>query len=222
MSKFLSVLSVTVCVLLLMSIAVSAKSIVVLSFDLQIDTLYQMTVKKDSVPVMTVVPIEQGNVVVNDTVSVDSLKHKLTYAERRKIRAEEFEMEIDSMVQSLTFSFYPTTMQAEPEGEMRMIYADYYYLLVSPMALEVHLPVERALSQYISVLNFDNEGIQDLKPEKYGSRWTLSFTAEYYDEQYRFDFTISVVTGEVLLVLQSPSYSMRYIGQLIHKKRGER
>lgn len=218
MKKVLCALSVTVG-LSLMIMAASAHRIVADSDGFQVDTLQQISIAKDSVPVTTIVPVQRGDVVVNDTVRVDSVKQHLSRTERRRLRAEEFAWRIDSLVESRTFSFYPTTMQAMPEGEMRMVYAEYYYLLVSPMALEVHLPVERGLSQYISVLNFDNEGVADLRPEKYGSRWTLSFTARYYDEEYHFDFIISTITGEVVLTLQSPNYSMRYIGQIIERKR---
>jgi hypothetical protein len=203
----------------LMIVVASARCVVAYGDGFQVDTLQQISIVKDSVPVTTVVPVERGDVVVNDTVRVDSVKQHLSRAERRRLRAEEFAWRIDSLVESRTFSFYPTTMQAVPEGEMRMVYAEYYYLLVSPMALEVHLPVERGLSQYISVLNFDNEGVAGLRPEKYGSRWTLSFAARYYDEEYHFDFIISTITGEVVLTLQSPNYSMRYIGQIIERKR---
>lgn len=221
MKKVLCALSVTVG-LSLMIMTASARRIVADSVGFQVDTLQQISVAKDSVPVTTIVPVQRGDDVVNDTVRVDSVKQRLSRTERRRLRAEEFAWRIDSLVESRTFSFYPTTMQAMPEGEMRMVYAEYYYLLVSPMALEVHLPVERGLSQYISVLNFDNEGVEDLRPEKYGSRWTLSFTARYYDEEYHFDFIISTITGEVVLTLQSPNYSMRYIGQIITRKRAYR
>lgn len=221
MKKVLCALSVTVG-LSLMIMAASAHRLVADSDGFQADTLQQISVAKDSVPVTTIVPAQRGDVVVNDTVRVDSVKQHLSRTERRRLRAEEFAWRIDSLVESRTFSFYPTTMQAMPEGEMRMVYAEYYYLLVSPMALEVHLPVERGLSQYISVLNFDNEGVVDLRPEKYGSRWTLSFTARYYDEEYHFDFIISTITGEVVLTLQSPNYSMRYIGQIIERKKAHR
>lgn len=203
----------------LMIVVASARCVVAYGDGFQVDTLQQISIVKDSVPVTTIVPVQRGDVVVNDTVRVDSVKQHLSRTERRRLRAEEFAWRIDSLVESRTFSFYPTTMQAVPDGEMRMVYADYYYLLVSPMALEVHLPVERGLSQYISVLNFDNEGVADLRPEKYGSRWTLSFAARYYDEEYHFDFIISTITGEVVLTLQSPNYSMRYIGQIIERKK---
>jgi hypothetical protein len=203
----------------LMIVVASARCVVAYGDGFQVDTLQQISIVKDSVPVTTIVPVERGDVVVNDTVRVDSITQHLSRTERRRLRAEEFAWRIDSLVESRTFSFYPTTMQAVPEGEMRMVYAEYYYLLVSPMALEVHLPVERGLSQYISVLNFDNEGDAGLRPEKYGSRWTLSFAARYYDEEYHFDFIISTITGEVVLTLQSPNYSMRYIGQIIERKK---
>lgn len=218
MKKYLCALLVTFG-LLLAIINASAHRIEIYNVGFQVDTLQQLSVMKDSVPVTTIVPVQRDDVVVNDTVRVDSVKRHLTRSERRRLRAEEFAWRIDSLVESRTFSFYPTTMQAVPEGEMRMVYADYYYLLVSPMALEVHLPVERGLSQFISVLSFDNDGVADLKPEKYGSRWTLSFAAKYYDEEYHFDFIISTITGEVVLMLQSPDYSMRYIGQIIERKK---
>lgn len=215
MRRYLRALSAAAALSLIMIMAVSASHMVVQSAVTQSDTLYEATILRDSVPVTTVVPVQRGDVVVNDTVSADSLKHHLTHAERRALRAKEFAAKVDSLVESLTFSFRPTTMQAMPNGELRMVYADYYYLLVSPMALEVHLPLERVLSQIISVLNFDNDGVEGLKPEKYGTRWMLSFTAEYYGEAYEFGFTISTLTGEVLLTLQSPNYSMRYVGEIL-------
>lgn len=184
----------------------------------QIDTLQQMSIVKDSVPTATIIPVQRGDVFVNDTVNIDTIKHHLTHAERRALRAKEFAERVDSLVESLTFCFRPTTMQAMPEGELRLIYADFYYLLVSPMVLEVHLPMERLLSQYINVLNFSKDDVAELKPEKYGTRWTLSFAAEYGGEEYHFDFIISTLTGEVLLTLQSPEYSMRYVGEILQGK----
>ena len=213
MKKYLVTLSVTAVLSLMMIVAVSARQVIAGGATQQIDTLYQATMTKDSVPITKVVPV-QSEVVVNDSISVDSLKRHLTHSDRRALRREEFSQRVDSLVQSLTFAFRPTAMQAMPEGEEHLIYADDFGVLVSPMAIEVHLPVERRLSQNVSVLNFDNDGIRDLRPEMSGNVWHIAFATEYYDEEYYFDFLISSLTGEVVLTLQSPKYAMKYLGQI--------
>ena len=112
-------------------------------------------------------------------------------------------------------------MQAAPKGMMRMIYAEYFYLYFSPVDLEVHLPVERGVTQYVSMLNFDADTISGYEAAKHQSQWFISFSAVYEGDNYDFNFVISTVTGETILSVQGPSTAMRYIGT-VGQRRQER
>jgi hypothetical protein len=74
----------------LMIVVASARCVVAYGDGFQVDTLQQISIVKDSVPVTTIVPVERGDVVVNDTVRVDSITQHLSRTERRRLRAEEF------------------------------------------------------------------------------------------------------------------------------------
>lgn len=190
----------------------------------QPDSLAQsITASRDSVPVETIVPVMKP-----DYTSVDTLTRDIsadatpdTRAARRAQRAQQFAYGIDSLVASKSYAFYPTTMQAAPKGMMRMIYAEYFYLYFSPVDLEVHLPVERGVTQYVSMLNFDADTISGYEAAKHQSQWFISFSAVYEDDNYDFNFVISTVTGETILSVQGPSTAMRYIGT-IGQRRQER
>ena len=136
----------------------------------QPDSLAQsITASRDSVPVETIVPAMKPDYTSVDTLTRDISAEATsgTRAARRAQRAQQFAYGIDSLVASKSYAFYPTTMQAAPKGMMRMIYAEYFYLYFSPVDLEVHLPVERGVTQYVSMLNFDADTISGYEAAKH-------------------------------------------------------
>ena len=128
----------------------------------------QLSVMRSAVPTFSIVPVLGPDYNSVDTLTEDRrCQNPTTRAERRACRAEAFAFHIDSLVATHSFAFYPTTMQASPRGELRSIYAQYYYMFVSPVELEVHLPIETGISQYISMLNFDTQSIGDFHTTKH-------------------------------------------------------
>lgn len=149
--------------------------------------LQQLTGRPDSIPVETIVPV-----LGPDYTSVDTITQPrpcppdATRAERRACRAERFALGIDSLVGTRSIAFYPTTMQAEPRGMLRMIYPAYFYVYVSPADVEVHMPVERGVSQYVTMLNFDADGVRGYSAKKVLSQWVITFSVGTPGDSYDF------------------------------------
>ena len=126
----------------------------------QNQTQQSITIQRDSVPVSTIVPVVQSAYSVRDTLTRDvSATSNMTRTERREKKERDYTFMIDSLIATRAYAFYPTLMQAVPGGEMRQVYADYFYIYVSPVDLEVHLPIESGIAQQTSTLNFDTEHI---------------------------------------------------------------
>lgn len=154
--------------------------------------------------------------IVADRSAVDSNKsHSMSRAEKRAYRAKSFAAKLDSLVDSRTFTFYPTTMQAEPKGLLRLVYADFCYMYISPTDIEVQLPVERGMSQYVTMLDFDSAGFRDYTAVKYQYEWRISFRTQSQNETYYFDIYLSTITGETVLMVQSSQIAMRYVGTIL-------
>ena len=169
----------------------------------------------DSIPAETIVPAMKPDFKSSDTATRDNPRpDPRTRAERRACRARDFSFGLDSLVATQSFAFYPTTMQAAPKGDMRMIYAEFYYVYISPVDLEVHMPVERGVTQYVSMLNFDTDSIGGYTATKHQTQWFISFSAAYDGQNYDFEIVISTVTGEAVLTIQGPATAMRYIGSI--------
>ena len=182
-----------------------------------------LSIRRITAPASEYVPVLGPDYTSTDTLLRDSscMKKHLTRAEKRACRAKEFAFKLDSLVELRDFTFYPTTMQAQPKGLLRMIYADFCYMLVSPMDMEVHLPVERGLSQYVTMLNFDTPGFSNYQAVKYQYEWRVSFSTQSQSDTYYFDMYISLITGETVLLLQSTQVSMRYVGTIGPRHRVE-
>ncbi len=182
----------------------------------QPDSLAQsISASRDSIPAETIIPVMKPDFTSADTLTRDTPPaDPRTRAGRRACRAQDFAFGIDSLVAAKSFAFYPTTMQAAPKGEMRMIYAEFYYVYISPVDLEVHMPVERGVTQYVSMLNFDADSIGGYEAAKHQTQWFISFSAAYGGQNYDFDIVISTVTGETILTIQGPATAMRYIGTI--------
>lgn len=184
----------------------------------------QVATTPDSIPQSTVIPA-----LGKDYTSIDSLSKDSTClnpqnrVERRACKAKSFAEKIDSLIESRSFAFYPTTMQALPKGDMRMIYAGYYYLFMSPALVEVHLPAERGLSQYMTMLNFDTEQIADFNISKYLAEWSISLLMKStQDEEYQISMTISTITGEARVLIENARIAMLYIGSVGERKEEKR
>ncbi|MBR2072534.1 MAG: hypothetical protein IJ976_02585, partial [Alistipes sp.] len=145
-------------------------TVVVTSATAQTATL-QLTARRDSVPVTTVVPVQQAAVTATDTLTAPAptptAEQYLSHRERRAERARQYAFSIDSLVATRSFAFYPTAMQAVPDGEIRLVYADYFYAYISPADLEVHLPMERGTMHQVSIINFDADGVENYVSAKF-------------------------------------------------------
>lgn len=178
----------------------------------------QLTTRRDSVPVTTVVPVQQAAVTATDTIAAPApaptAEQYLSHRERRAERARQYAFSIDSLVATRSFAFYPTAMQAVPDGEIRLVYADYFYAYISPADLEVHLPMERGTMHQVSIINFDADGVENYVSAKFQTQWNISFSADDRGKKYDFALVISTVTGQTELTVESPDGAMRYIGSV--------
>ena len=146
-----------------------------------------VTLQKDSIPAATIVPALQPAAGVRDTISKNAtIQSRMTRTERRTKRAEDYAFKIDSLIATRAFAFYPTLMQAVPGGEIRQVYANYFYAYISPVDLEVHLPTEYGMAQQMSMLNFDTEHIGNYTAVKYLTQWSISFLAKDDGVEYSF------------------------------------
>lgn len=182
-----------------------------------------VTLQKDSIPVATIVPALQPAAGVRDTISENpTIESRMTRTERRTKRAEDYAFKIDSLIATRAFAFYPTLMQAVPAGEMRQVYANYFYAYISPVDLEVHLPTEYGMAQQMSMLNFDTEHIGNYTAVKYLTQWSISFLAKDDGVEYSFSLDVSTITGRSVLNVECPKGTMRYVGSIGERLREKR
>lgn len=181
----------------------------------QNNTQQTISIQRDSVPVTTIVPVAQPSYNVRDTITSNATNQKqMTRTERRAKRARDYAFTIDSLVATRAYAFYPTLMQAVPGGVMRQIYAEYFYLYISPVDLEVHMPIEHGIAQQTSMLNFDTESIENYTAVKYLTQWNISFTAKHDGIEYGFSLDISTITGRTELTIEYPKGMMQYVGSI--------
>ncbi|MBQ2429998.1 MAG: hypothetical protein II274_04000, partial [Alistipes sp.] len=164
-----------------------------------------VTLQQDSIPAATIVPALQPAAGVRDTINENiTIESRMTRTERRAKRAEDYAFKIDSLIATRAFAFYPTLMQAVPGGEIRQVYANYFYAYISPVDLEVHLPTEYGMAQQMSMINFDTEHIGNYTAVKYLTQWSISFLAKDDGVEYSFSLDISTITGRSVLNVESP------------------
>ena len=176
------------------------------------DSLSQrFSFRSDSVPVMSYVPLQGPQYSSLDTINAVS-SSVASASDKRAQVASRVAFSIDSLMATRSFAFYPSAMQAAPEQQMRMIYVDYYYLYISPVDLEVHIPVEHLPTKYLTMLNFDANTIADYQSHKQMSEWVVTFSATTSGEKYDFQLVVSTITGEAELIVSSSKISMRYLG----------
>lgn len=174
----------------------------------------------DSIPpTTTVVPVQQPAVqVVERTTVYEEPARNLSRTQRRARRAEIFAQRIDSLVQSRNWMFFPNSMQEVPGGTIRQIYAGYFFFGMFVDHVEVHLPTERGISQYVEMLNFDSMSLGDYRSSRLQWGWCISLDIADGDHRYHAEFEISTVTGETVLTLIAPQLTMRYVGWLWNKR----
>ena len=182
-----------------------------------------VALQQDSIPAATIVPALQPAAGVRDTISDNAtIQSRMTRTERRTKRAEDYAFKIDSLIATRAFAFYPTLMQAVPGGEIRQVYANYFYAYISPVDLEVHLPTEYGLAQQMSMINFDTEHIGNYTAVKYLTQWSISFLAKNDGVEYSFSLDVSTITGRSVLNVESPKGTMRYVGSIGERMREKR
>ena len=173
----------------------------------------------DSVPQTTVVPVQQAPAqVVEHTTVYEEPTRDMTRPERRAYRARLYAQKIDSLVQSRNYMFFPNSMQEVPGGMIRSIYTDYFFFGMFVDHVEVHLPTERSVTQYVEMLNFDSMSIRGYRAARLQWGWSISFDIADGDALYHADFAVSTATGETALTLITPRLTMRYIGWLWNKR----
>ena len=182
-----------------------------------------VALQQDSIPVATIVPALQPAAGVRDTINENvTIQSRMTRTERRTKRAEDYAFKIDSLIATRAFAFYPTLMQAVPGGEIRQVYANYFYAYISPVDLEVHLPTEYGMAQQMSMLNFDTEHIGNYTAVKYLTQWSISFLAKDDGVEYSFSLDVSTITGRSVLNVECPKGTMRYVGSIGERLREKR
>ena len=174
----------------------------------------------DSIPQTTVVPVQQPPLDIADYTTVfEAPGEGLNRVERRALRAKNHAACIDSLVQSHNYVFYPDTMQEMPEGTVHRIYTDYFFFGLFADHAEVHLPVDRAGSQYIERVNFDSMAISNYRISRVQCGWMISFDIADGDARYHASFTVCTATGQTTLTFITPSVTMRYVGSLGDRQR---
>lgn len=179
------------------------------------------TVRQTAVPaaISAVTPVVQPQVqIVEHTTVYEQSTAGMDRAERRAYRAKVYAAKIDSLVQSRNYMFFPNSMQEIPGGLIRSIYAEYFYFGMFIDHVEVHLPTERGVSQYVEMLNFDSMSVKNYQAAQVQWGWSISFNILDGDDIYHADFAVSTATGETILTLITPRLIMRYVGWLWDKK----
>lgn len=177
------------------------------------------TAGADSIPQTTVVPVQQAPVqVVEHTTVYEDPTRGMDRAERRAYKAKVYAAKIDSIVQSRNYMFFPNSMQELPGGLIRSIFAEYFFFGMFVDHVEVHLPTEQGITQYVEILNFDSMSIRDYRASQMQWGWMISFNVADADDLYHACFEVSTVTGETVLTLITPRLTMRYVGWLWNKR----
>ena len=184
-------------------------------------TLMNISVEGGSaVPTTTIIPVAKAPIKEVDTTIVNTtVTSAKIHLSRRQAQTQSYTAHLDSLIRSRNFLFYPDAMQsAEPTGVRHNIYAQYFYLGIFTDTAEVHLPTSYGRSQSGGVLNFDS-GVSDFKILPFDSGWSVTFRLMHDGQPYFARIVISAITGESILSLVTPNATIRYIGQLTHKRR---
>lgn len=173
----------------------------------------------DSIQQTTIVPVQRPPIrIVEHTTDYEESTKGMDRVERRAYKAKLYAAKIDSLVQSRDYMFLPNSMQQRPEGMIRLVVANYFFFGMFIDHVEVHLPTERGLTQYVEMLNFDSKSISDYTAERMQWGWNIAMTITNGDDIYHADLEVSTTTGETVLTLVTPALAMRYVGWLWNKK----
>lgn len=169
----------------------------------------------DSIPQTTTVPVQQPAVQLTERTTVyEQPDEGMNRSERRALKARRFAQRIDSLVQGRDYMFVPNTMQQLPGGLIRSIYADFFYYGLFVDHVEVHLPTERGITQYVEMLNFDSMNLRNYQASRMQWGWNVTFNVTDGEVCYAVNIDVSTMTGEAVLTLLTPSLTMRYVGWL--------
>lgn len=173
----------------------------------------------DSIPQTTVVPVQQAPERLPEHTTVyEEPERGMDRAERRALRAKRYAARVDSLVQSRNYMFFPNSMQELPGGVMRTIYTDYFFFGMFVDHVEVHLPTERSVTQYVEMLNFDSMSIRNYQAARMQWGWAVAFNIADGETLYHVDLAVSTATGESVLTLIAPTLTMRYVGWLWNRR----
>lgn len=174
----------------------------------------------DSVPQTTVVPVQQTPMrIVENTTVFEADTKGMDRAQKRAYKAYVYAAKIDSIVQTRNYMFFPNTMQQIPAGMIRIIYADFFYFGLFVDHVEVHLPTERGVTQYVEMLNFDSMNVSNYEVSHVQWGWNISFNITDSSISYPVNLAVSTATGETMLTIIMPSLTMKYIGWLWDKNK---
>lgn len=138
------------------------------------------------------------------------LDNELSAKERREMRAAEFTANIDSLVRSRNYVFYPITMQNVTSGSTGYVMAYYLFFKMQNDSVVVHLPFE--FNNYVIYTeNFDSpvEGYAETQND---GLWRVTYTVSNDGEKWVVELLVSNVTGQSQLAIATPDGTMRYVG----------
>ena len=179
----------------------------------------------DSVPQTTIVPVQQAPVQVVERTrpSTRSLRRGWTAPSAGLIRPGSTPRRSTRWCSRARTMFFPNSMQQLPGGMIRSIYADYFFFGVFVDHVEVHLPTERGITQYVEMLNSGFEcRYRDYRAARVQWGWSVSLNISDGNTLYHADFAVSTATGETVLTLLTPDVTMRYVGWLWNKRVNDR
>lgn len=134
----------------------------------------------------------------------------LSAKERREMRAAEFTANIDSLVRSRDYVFYPITMQNVTLGDTRYVLAYYLFFKMQGDSVAVHLPFE--FNNYVIYTeNFDSP-VDGYAETLNDGLWRVTYTVGNDGGKWVVELLVSNVTGQAQLAIATPDGTMRYVG----------
>lgn len=135
---------------------------------------------------------------------------RTTLSERRSARAAEFRARADSLLHSGVYTFFPTTMQNIPDGDMRFVYDSYFYLHMDRDSVELHLPFE-FVNYVIDTETFDSP-VRNCTERPDSGYWSIMYTIDRDGIPWVVDMAVSYDTERTVLSISTPKATMRYVG----------
>lgn len=136
----------------------------------------------------------------------------LSAKERREMRAADFTANIDSLVRSRDYVFFPITMQNVTLGDTRYVMAYYLFFKMQNDSVAVHLPFEFN-SYVIYTENFDSL-VDGYAATLNNGLWRITYSVMNNDEKWVVELLVSNVTGQAQLAIATPDATMRYVGTI--------